>query len=92
MVTKAVLQQAQATLTDKVNQRFDGAAYYGLIQKPYFIIDFFANDQNVVTEQDIESYLDGVQVTENEVEYVVSVEETPDTGYKYTYLLTLSKV
>lgn len=92
MVTIETLQSAQATLTNELEKRFDGDVYFGVIENPYFIIDFFARDRGVVTNADVREYLDGVVISVDEESYRVSVSENPEMRYKYTYILTVSKV
>jgi len=91
MVEQNLTQKIQQALVAGLNKRFDGQAYIGSVHHHKFVIDFYAYDKIVVTEEMITDYISDFTATEGDDEYSLSITTIPDTDYKYQYVITIEE-
>lgn len=89
MVREMITYRVQEVLVEQLDKRFDGDAYMGAVQNPQFVVDFFANDREVLTQEEVEEFIDGFTATYDDREYTVTVEVAPERNYKYQFILSL---
>jgi len=91
MVEQIVTYQIQQALVEALEHRFDGDAYIGAVQTPKFIVDFFANDRDVVEQEDLREYIEEFTATHGDDTYTLTIEVEPETNYKYQLVLQAVK-
>lgn len=92
MVSEFISQKAQDALVARIEKRFDGTVYHGGFLNPRFAVDFYPNDRDVVTKDDVAEFIEGFTVTYEDDEYVVTIDGSPDTDVKYQYVCPLEQV
>lgn len=87
MVQQIVTYQVQEALVQHLDKRFDGDAYIGGVQNPKFVVDFFANDREILSREEVQEFIEGFTATYDDREYDVVIEAVPERNYKYQFIL-----
>jgi hypothetical protein len=89
MVTQDDLYNIQQTVVTLLEKEYDGYGYYGDVQNPRFLLDFYPDETEDVTTSEIASFIETLSLNSSGTPVSLLVKQVPDTSKKGFFIIKI---